>query len=86
MWNANQTPNSINLIVCVDYIKANQEQLCSEADPFTRDRYKQFVSKIKNPKAKLEIGCNTGRGWKILRDGFPEAVFIGLDIVEERLK
>jgi ubiquinone/menaquinone biosynthesis C-methylase UbiE len=71
-----------------NYIEINKQQLISEIDPFTVKRYIQFSTFMKNSSNPviLDIGCNTGRGGRILKDQLPNCRVTGIDIVEERLK
>jgi ubiquinone/menaquinone biosynthesis C-methylase UbiE len=71
-----------------DYEKLNLKQGNSEIDSFTLERYVQFCkhyTQSNNPSI-LDIGCNTGRGGKILRDRFPKARIHGLDVVVKRVE
>jgi ubiquinone/menaquinone biosynthesis C-methylase UbiE len=68
------------------YIDINAQQVISETDPFTEDRYHQFHHFFpKNASNVLDIGCNTGRGGKILKSLNTSLVITGLDCVRERL-
>lgn len=70
----------------VNYPGINLQQNQSESDPFTKDRYKQFFRYFpKGTKMVLDVGCNTGRGGKILKEANPELFIVGLDCVKERL-
>jgi ubiquinone/menaquinone biosynthesis C-methylase UbiE len=72
----------------VDYSEINKQQVYSETDSFTLPRYKQFAKfmDVKDSKITiLDIGCNTGRGGTVLREQFPNATIIGLDVVQDRL-
>jgi len=69
-----------------NYIKINSEEKASEADPFTRERYRQFFRFFpKNALRVLDVGCNTGRGGEILKKLDPSLVISGIDVVRERL-
>jgi SAM-dependent methyltransferase len=70
----------------MDLISQNLLQTESETDPFTEERYKQFLRWI--PKAAsnvLDVGCNTGRGGAVLKQHRPGLQLRGLDIVQQRL-
>ena len=67
----------------------NEQQLVSETDSFTEKRYHQFSRFIPSSSRAvsiLDIGCNTGRGGRVLRRMFPNAHLTGIDVVENRLK
>jgi ubiquinone/menaquinone biosynthesis C-methylase UbiE len=71
-----------------EYEKLNSRQINSVADKFTLERYAQFCNHFNqsdNPII-LDIGCNTGRGGKILKDNFPKSKIYGIDVVENRLE
>lgn len=68
------------------YEELNQAQEVSENDPFTVDRYKQFFRYFpKQAKSILDVGCNTGRGGKVLKELDRELHLIGLDCLASRL-
>jgi SAM-dependent methyltransferase len=68
------------------YADLNRAQVGSESDPFTERRYAQFARHMKSDaRLILDVGCNTGRGGKIIRDARPEAEIVGLDCVPERI-
>jgi SAM-dependent methyltransferase len=68
------------------YEKLNAQQVVSEEDPFTEDRYRQFHKFFPvNTRTVLDIGCNTGRGGRILKELQDELVISGLDVVKDRL-
>lgn len=69
-----------------NYKKLNAAHLSSESDPFTEERYRLFYKFM--PRAAetvLDIGCNTGRGGKVLKAINSELIISGLDIVKDRL-
>ncbi|MGL5874479.1 MAG: class I SAM-dependent methyltransferase [Xenococcaceae cyanobacterium] len=69
------------------YQQLNQEQKVSETDPFTLDRYKQFFCHLNDrTKILIDVGCNTGRGGKVLKELNSELQIIGLDCLESRLE
>ena len=69
-----------------DYAQINLEQTISESDPFTDERYRQFHRFFpRNAHRILDVGCNTGRGGRILKQLAPQLSLSGLDIVKERL-
>ena len=69
-----------------NYEKLNIQQVSSENDPFTEDRYRQFYKFFpRNAQNVLDVGCNTGRGGLILKELDAELVILGLDIVKNRL-
>jgi ubiquinone/menaquinone biosynthesis C-methylase UbiE len=68
------------------YELLNSQQIGSEQDPFTEERYRQFYRHFpRNVKTVLDIGCNTGRGGKILKNFNPNLVLYGMDVVKDRL-
>jgi ubiquinone/menaquinone biosynthesis C-methylase UbiE len=68
------------------YQELNKAQEFSETDPFTLDRYRQFFNHFPiSTTSVLDIGCNTGRGGKILKELNQQLQLIGLDCVESRL-
>jgi ubiquinone/menaquinone biosynthesis C-methylase UbiE len=69
-----------------NYEKLNTLQLESEHDAFTEDRYRQFYKLMpKGATHILDVGCNTGRGGKMLKALNNKLEISGLDIVKERL-
>lgn len=69
-----------------DYEELNIKQTSSEIDPFTLERYKQFYKFMpNNTKYILDIGCNTGRGGKVLKEKNNNLIISGLDVVKDRL-
>jgi SAM-dependent methyltransferase len=67
-------------------IELNREQVCSEQDPFTVNRYRQFARHLgKDVVDVLDVGCNTGRGGTVLKSLRPNVKLTGLDCVLERL-
>lgn len=68
------------------YEKLNLTQPESETDPFTEDRYRQFHQFFPTGvKSVLDIGCNTGRGGRVLKTLDPGLRLYGLDAVRDRL-
>src|SRR5262245_55931577 len=68
------------------YELLNSEQLVSEHDSFTAERYLQFHRFFPKGAVKvLDIGCNTGRGVAVLKALEPSLQIVGLDSVESRL-
>lgn len=66
----------------------NIQQIVSEHDEFTLERYEQFAKFL--PKKSehitvLDVGCNTGRGGFRLKAIKPSITLSGLDCVQERL-
>lgn len=69
-----------------NYEALNLTQPESERDPFTEERYAQFYRHFpKGAKKVLDIGCNTGRGGKVLKELNPNLFIHGLDAVKDRL-
>jgi ubiquinone/menaquinone biosynthesis C-methylase UbiE len=67
-------------------VEFNRAQVVSEGDTFTSERYRQFVAHLpSNTRNILDVGCNTGRGGKVIKACFPGARITGLDCVPERL-
>jgi len=70
-----------------DYESLNMHQTVSETDRFTEDRYRQFYHFFpKHTHTVLDIGCNTGRGGKVLKALDHSLTIYGLDAVENRLE
>jgi 2-polyprenyl-3-methyl-5-hydroxy-6-metoxy-1,4-benzoquinol methylase len=68
-------------------IDANIQQVISEVDTFTLERYNLFVKHIHVPNPTiLDFGCNTGRGGIIIQKNLDKVNLIGCDIVSERLE
>ena len=65
----------------------NLDQVSSEADPFTLERYVQFHRFLpKHARTILDVGSNTGRGGQQLVDLKPEYYELtALDCVQSRL-
>jgi len=69
-----------------NYEALNILQPESECDPFTEERYAQFYRHIPHEaQTVLDIGCNTGRGGKVLKCLNPNLQIFGLDAVQGRL-
>jgi len=69
-----------------NYEAINLLQPESEHDPFTAERYQQFFKYFPNQTVKvLDIGCNTGRGGKVLKELNTNLQIFGLDAVKDRL-
>lgn len=70
----------------MDLLTLNQQQIESETDSFTGERYLQFLKWLPSTAANvLDVGCNTGRGGSVLKQHRPEMHLLGLDIVQQRL-
>ena len=68
------------------YKSRNREQVASEDDDFTVDRYKMFQRHFPAfARSVLDIGCNTGRDGSVLKERDSELGITGLDRVQERL-
>ena len=68
------------------YEDLNIEQVGSESDPFTLERYRHFSQHFpKSVKNVLDVGCNTGRGGRVLKQLNPNLFLAGLDCVQSRL-
>ena len=66
----------------------NSQQIVSEHDEFTLERYEQlakFLPKNSECTNILDVGCNTGRGGLRLKTIKPSITLSGLDCVQERL-
>nr|RNJ65927.1 MAG: methyltransferase domain-containing protein [Leptolyngbya sp. IPPAS B-1204] len=73
-------------ITLKSYEEINLAQEVSENDPFTLERYQQFFHYFpSNAQAVLDVGCNTGRGGKVLKELQQDLEIVGLDCVENRL-
>jgi ubiquinone/menaquinone biosynthesis C-methylase UbiE len=68
------------------YATGNLAQDDALTDPFTAERYVQFVKHLPADAHKiLDVGCSTGRGGKQLKELLPKAHLMGLDCVQARL-
>lgn len=68
------------------YEAQNRQQAVSECDGFTDERYEQFFRHMGlGTVSVLDVGCNTGRGGKRLKELNPSLLITGLDCVRERL-
>src|SRR5215469_8884454 len=68
------------------WVDANRNQLISETDSFTPDRYRQMYRHFPtDAKRVLDVGCNTGRGGQILKMCDPSLELTGLNCVPERI-
>lgn len=71
----------------IQYEELNLQQVVSENDSFTQERYRQFYRFFPaNARTVLDIGCNTGRGGEALKSLDNKLQIYGLDCVEDRLK
>lgn len=69
-----------------NYEAYNIQQVSSEIDSFTEDRYRQFYRYFpSNSINVLDLGCNTGRGGTILKTLNSRLEIAGIDVVKERL-
>lgn len=69
-----------------NYEELNLLQPESENDPFTEDRYRQFYRFFPKSVSKvLDVGCNTGRGGRVLKSMDAHLMIYGLDAVKDRL-
>jgi SAM-dependent methyltransferase len=69
-----------------DIVAANRSQAVSLTDSFTPDRYGQFYLHFpRGAISVLDVGCNTGRGGKILKTRNAALQITGLDVVPERV-
>lgn len=69
-----------------NYEALNLLQPESEHDPFTEDRYRQFHKFLpQGARSVLDIGCNTGRGGRVLKELDSNLLIYGLDAVRDRL-
>jgi ubiquinone/menaquinone biosynthesis C-methylase UbiE len=67
-------------------IEINRAQEISETDGFTVERYQQMFRHFpKSAMDVLDVGCNTGRGGKVLNHLDPKLRIVGLDCVPERI-
>jgi SAM-dependent methyltransferase len=70
----------------MDLVERNLLQTVSEADPFTEERYRQFMAWLPaGCRDVLDVGCNTGRGGRVLKQLRPALRLRGMDIVQSRL-
>jgi SAM-dependent methyltransferase len=78
--------NNISMTSLDQIVTLNREQEISEADPFTENRYQQFVRHFKPlTRDVLDVGCNTGRGGVVMKALLPSLRITGLDCVPERI-
>ncbi|WP_026733932.1 class I SAM-dependent methyltransferase [Fischerella sp. PCC 9605] len=69
------------------YEEINLQQVVSERDPFTEERYRQFYHFLPaNVRTVLDIGCNTGKGGQVLKSLNQSLQISGLDCVKDRLE
>ena len=67
-------------------VEANRSQRGSETDTFTPARYRQMLGHFpKHAEKILDVGCNTGRGGRVIKQLNPACELTGLDCVPERL-
>jgi SAM-dependent methyltransferase len=68
------------------YEAINLLQPESESDPFTEERYHQFYRHFPSKaRTVLDIGCNTGRGGRVLKELNHNLHIYGLDAVKDRV-
>ena len=68
------------------YVAQNLEQIVSETDPFTEERYRQFHSFLqRDARSILDVGANTGRGGRELAKLNSSYRITALDCVQSRL-
>jgi ubiquinone/menaquinone biosynthesis C-methylase UbiE len=71
----------------LNILKHNRDQLISENDPFTEERYDQMSLYLPVGKITvLDVGCGTGRGGGKIKKNRPDATIIGMDCVPERIE
>lgn len=64
----------------------NRDQVVSEADDFTVERYRQMFRHLPPDATRvLDAGCNTGRGGAVLKALNARLQITGLDCVPERM-
>ena len=57
-------------------IRANRDQVASEKDSFTIERYRQFAKYLPQTTQRiLDIGGGVGEGWGLARSGQMAAMF-----------
>jgi 2-polyprenyl-3-methyl-5-hydroxy-6-metoxy-1,4-benzoquinol methylase len=64
----------------------NKIQVISETDGFTLERYRQFMQYFNKDSKILDIGCNTGRGGKLIKEVYPLTTLYGIELVSERIE
>jgi ubiquinone/menaquinone biosynthesis C-methylase UbiE len=68
------------------YEQQNLLQEDALTDPFTAERYAQFVKHLpQTTQSVLDVGCSTGRGGVRLKELLPQVQLMGLDCVQARL-
>ena len=67
-------------------VQSNREQMVSESDTFTPERYGQMFKHLPGFATDiLDAGCNTGRGGAIVKRLNPRLHLTGMDCVQERI-
>jgi ubiquinone/menaquinone biosynthesis C-methylase UbiE len=75
-----------DILTETNYQLLNKQQAHSESDSFTEERYTIFSKYFPgNTNTVLDLGCNTGRGGRVLKSLNRNLHIVGLDCVEERL-
>ena len=68
-------------------IRANRDQVASEKDSFTIERYRQFAKYLQQTTQRiLDIGGGVGEGGRELKRLQPGLSLVGLDCVPERVE
>jgi SAM-dependent methyltransferase len=70
----------------ISLYQENRDQIWSETDPFTEERYRQFFKYLKDNTTILDIGSNTGRGGQIIKAAFKNCKLFGVELVKERIE
>ncbi|MGE5656092.1 MAG: hypothetical protein ACM37W_05705 [Actinomycetota bacterium] len=66
--------------------KLNAAQTNSESGSLTEERYQQFFRHLPTHcQTVLDVGCNTGRGGKVLKKLNSHLEIVGLDCLQNRL-
>jgi predicted TPR repeat methyltransferase len=69
-----------------NYKQLNEGQEIHEKDPYTIDRYRQFFRCFSHHfEWILDVGCNTGRGGKTLKELNKNLKIIGFDCLQSCL-
>lgn len=67
-------------------VERNRAQVGSEVDSFAEDRYRQMYAHLPGSVQNiLDVGCNTGRGGRILKRLNPRLQLLGVDCVKDRI-
>jgi len=68
--------------------RINRAQSCSEVDPFTEGRYRQFARHLGSgfTGQALDVGCNTGRGGQAFLTAASNVTLDGVELLADRIE